>query len=362
MTNTRIRTTLVAAVAAVAQVSAQPSSAPAIPLCDGLTIVTAIDDPRGDYESVKRIRTVSPKSIDLTVNGDRPVKGAVRRINVRRTVLRDDLRSATFYLHHFDTAAPVTVPGSTALGTSTAVLKALKGQGIAEISVVDPSARAAESAVMRDHLWPYKIRRVGRVTVPVTLNGAKVELPAVHARGDYMGDAAEFFFLDDESNPLTLRYSFSNGSQQGDAGQLQVVQISYTCDPKAGVTAVGSRLERALQADGRADVYELFFEFNSARLREESAETLQEIAAVLSRRPDWALRIEGHTDSIAGDAYNLELSQRRAAAVKDALAAQYGVDPARLTPAGFGESRPKDRNDTLDGRARNRRVELVRGR
>ena len=51
---------------------------------------------------------------------------------------------------------------------------------------------------------------------------------------------------------------------------------------------------------------------------------------------------------------------RRAAAVKNALAKKFGIDPARLTPEGFGESRPRGSNDTLYGRARNRRVELVR--
>ena len=56
----------------------------------------------------------------------------------------------------------------------------------------------------------------------------------------------------------------------------------------------------------------------------------------------------------------LELSGRRAAAVKSALGAQFGIAGTRLTTAGFGESRPQDRNDTVEGRARNRRVELVR--
>ncbi|MFL5492748.1 MAG: OmpA family protein [Gemmatimonadales bacterium] len=77
--------------------------------------------------------------------------------------------------------------------------------------------------------------------------------------------------------------------------------------------------------------------------------------------PEWKLAIEG-TDSIASDRFNLELSQRRAAAVKTALTGKYAIDAGRLTTAGYGESRPVDRNDTPEGRARNRRVELVRTR
>ena len=80
----------------------------------------------------------------------------------------------------------------------------------------------------------------------------------------------------------------------------------------------------------------------------------------MRRNPDWTLAVEGHTDNVASDAYNLELSGRRAAAVQAALGTRFGIGGARLTTSGMGESRPQDRNDTLEGRARNRRVELVR--
>jgi outer membrane protein OmpA-like peptidoglycan-associated protein len=87
---------------------------------------------------------------------------------------------------------------------------------------------------------------------------------------------------------------------------------------------------------------------------------LQEIAQALKHNPDWKLTVEGHTDNIGGDAYNLNLSKRRALAVKEALVAQYNIAPDRLANDGFGASRPVESNDTLEGRARNRRVELVR--
>lgn len=332
-------------------------STPAIPLCKGLTIVTAIDDPKGDYESIKRITNVTASALQLTVNGDRPTPLGVRKINVSRTVLRTDLKTATFYLHIFDPGAPVSVPGSTAIGTSAAVLAALKTKGDAELSVIDPVARAAPVEQMRRNLWRYPLKRVGPAVVPVTVNGVKVDLPAVQARGSYFGDRAEFYFLDDEGNPLALRYAFSSGVQTDDSMRLQVVRISFDCNS----TPDGeSRLERALRETGRADVYEIYFEFNSDRIREESEPTLREIAGVMTRHPEWKLGIEGHTDSIGSDAFNLDLSERRAAAVKNELTTRFSVNRERLTTAGFGESRPKDRNDTLEGRARNRRVELAR--
>jgi hypothetical protein len=131
-------------VAWAATAQSPASSAPAaVPLCKGLTIVTAIDDPKGDYESIKRVTDVTAATVHLTVNGDRPTPLGVRKINVQRTVSREDLKTATFYLHIFYPGAPVSVPGSTALGTSAAVLAALKTQGAAELSVIDPIARAA---------------------------------------------------------------------------------------------------------------------------------------------------------------------------------------------------------------------------
>ena len=88
---------------------------------------------------------------------------------------------------------------------------------------------------------------------------------------------------------------------------------------------------------------------------------LSEIAQVLRTNPTWNLNVEGHTDSIGSDADNLDLSRRRSAAVKQALTTRYKIDLKGLQKSGYGESRPKDRHDTMEGRARNRRVELVKG-
>jgi outer membrane protein OmpA-like peptidoglycan-associated protein len=119
-------------------------------------------------------------------------------------------------------------------------------------------------------------------------------------------------------------------------------------------------LEQALLEDGRAQIPDIYFASGSDRIREESEAVLLEIANVLKRHPDWKLNVEGHTDSLAADDFNLGLSQRRAAAVKAALVARYGIDANRLAPEGFGETRPRASNETPVGRAHNRRVELVR--
>jgi outer membrane protein OmpA-like peptidoglycan-associated protein len=171
----------------------------------------------------------------------------------------------------------------------------------------------------------------------------------------------------------------TGSTKPSDSEVLQVVSISYRCTappppvaaeaptaqapaaPSAPALSMGaSQLEQALEQDKAAQIYDIHFSFNSADIRDESLPRLKEIADVMKRHPDWRLAVNGHTDNIASDSYNLDLSKRRAAAVKDALVKRYAVDAARLTTAGFGESQPQDSNDTLEGRARNRRVELIR--
>jgi outer membrane protein OmpA-like peptidoglycan-associated protein len=342
-----------------------------IPLCPGLAIVTAVARPEGDYESIKTITAAGASEVAIAYSAQVPKSpGVMRNYRMRRAVLRRDLAEASLYVHYFHTRGPERIPGSTALGTSRAVLQALKTTGTAELRVVAPgnSAFPADTGThpnIYDYEQVYRLTRVGDGPVPVTVtvNDSAVVLPAIRAGGDYVGDKAEFFFLDDEDNPLTLRYRFETGGESAESGnELQVVKIAHRCTAPEQPAAQDrvSRLERALLEQRRAVVYDVYFDFNSATIRQESDSTLRDIAEVMRRHPDWKLSIEGHTDAVASDRYNLDLSGRRAGAVKEALVGGFGIAGARLTTAGYGESRPQDRNDTVEGRARNRRVELVR--
>lgn len=102
----------------------------------------------------------------------------------------------------------------------------------------------------------------------------------------------------------------------------------------------------------------LNYDTGSARLTAESSATVSAIATILKAYPNVAVRLEGHTDSTGDAAANQQLSVDRANAVKDALVAS-GVDGARLEAAGFGAGTPIAGNDTEEGRAKNRRTELV---
>ncbi|MDH3223770.1 MAG: OmpA family protein [Gemmatimonadota bacterium] len=150
------------------------------------------------------------------------------------------------------------------------------------------------------------------------------------------------------------------------SGTLYLENI-YAASPEAPalfgpvrVAAGGKDLYDVLESEGRVVTHGILFAVNSATIRPESTPTLAEIAGVLSEHPGLRLSIEGHTDSDGDDAHNLDLSDRRAEAVKATLIDAYGIEASRLESTGHGESEPVAPNDTPEGKQKNRRVELVR--
>lgn len=145
-----------------------------------------------------------------------------------------------------------------------------------------------------------------------------------------------------------------------------VISVSSASDARpvmigpVRIAAGGRDLYDALSRDGRVATQGILFAVNSDVIRPESTPTLEEIGAMLTKNVALRLTIEGHTDADGDDALNLDLSKRRAAAVKAFLVATYGVDAGRLETEGFGETRPVASNTSPEGRQQNRRVELVR--
>jgi outer membrane protein OmpA-like peptidoglycan-associated protein len=99
------------------------------------------------------------------------------------------------------------------------------------------------------------------------------------------------------------------------------------------------------------------FDFDESAIRPDASVILDEAVSILSGRPDINVRVAGHTDATGPDAYNQGLSERRAASVRSYMVDR-GIAASRLESAGFGESQPMATNDTSEGRALNRRVEL----
>ena len=149
---------------------------------------------------------------------------------------------------------------------------------------------------------------------PVLLNGEATKLPAVHAHCTTDDGAADFYILDQPDYPLMLSWELGQGSK------LQVIKISYPAEKKST-----PKMEQDLEEKKKVEIYGIYFDFASDRLKPESTPVLDEIAQVMEKHPDWKLTVNGHTDNIGGDTYNLDLSKRRAAAVKQALVTRYHI-------------------------------------
>ncbi len=125
--------------------------------------------------------------------------------------------------------------------------------------------------------------------------------------------------------------------------------------------AVGAPdMRNKLITEGRLVTYGIYFDSGSDKVKPESAGTMKEIATVLKENPTVRIKIVGHTDSDGDDAKNLDLSKRRAISVKNAISTEYGVDALRIETDGKGETEPIAPNSTSEGKAKNRRVELIK--
>jgi len=375
---------------------APQSAAPKIPLREGLTIVGAYRNDKGDFENIRQITRVDAKSITVELSTDEPAEATPnnpiaellggdcrdntgqrdpkKRWVIPRRVLREDMESAHAYRQEFIgcTGKEDFHPGSTAVGLSTSVIRELraKGQTKLDVSLTGNPAAAfnniigqllggASKELDQAAMTSGVLTRVEPTSVPfkVLVNDEPTELPAVHARWRAPDHLLEYWILDDDANPLVLKATKPAGSFQ-----LQVIKLAFPVAVWASPTATtaADKIERELAKQGRTVVYGIYFDFASDRIKPESQPVLADIAKVLRQNPSWSLGVEGHTDNIGGDPYNLDLSKRRAAAVKQALVTQYKIESKRLDTSGYGASRPKDTNATLEGRARNRRVELAK--
>jgi OOP family OmpA-OmpF porin len=126
------------------------------------------------------------------------------------------------------------------------------------------------------------------------------------------------------------------------------------------VTVNAGSLASDITRTGHASVYGIYFDTGKADVKPESDATLKEIAKLLQQDAKLKLYVVGHTDNVGMLASNMDLSKRRGDAVVAVLATKYGVAAARLSAQGDGPTAPVASNDTEDGRAKNRRVELVK--
>lgn len=128
---------------------------------------------------------------------------------------------------------------------------------------------------------------------------------------------------------------------------------------KQDVVANAESLAGIIKGTGKAAVYGIYFDTGQSEIKPESEPTISEIAKLLKTNPTLKLYVVGHTDNVGSFDYNVKLSQSRAVAVVDALVNKNGIAASRLISFGAGPTGPVASNDNDDGRAKNRRVELV---
>jgi outer membrane protein OmpA-like peptidoglycan-associated protein len=335
----------------------------------GLLVVKAWGRKFGDSELMDTVSRTTNKYVEIADSGTYFTSADKEKGDpgsAAREVCTNDLQAAHGLATGFVRYGPITLPGTTTVNVSHELFRALKEDGKIDFCFVEYVPVGSPGAGGYLHWERGVLSRVepGDVSMPVIVNGTPMTLPAIHAAGTVLVEskkaqelskdpndgplATDLYVLDDPVNPLLLLFK-----QNVNNFRVQVTEIRFP------LPTPEKNIEQELSKNRKALVYGIYFDYNSDEIKKESEPVLKEIAQAMADKPDWKLTITGHTDNIGGHKYNLDLSQRRSASVKNALVERYHVNPHRLSTSGNGDYSPVDTNDTLEGRARNRRVELT---
>jgi outer membrane protein OmpA-like peptidoglycan-associated protein len=345
-------------------------SAAKIPMQLDTVITTAWGIKYGDVESRNSITSTTPTSFiqEERTEAYRDDNGHLYPTSsYTDTVCYDDLANANTYVTVTTLHMPHLIHGVTRLRLSSKSFDDASTTGKTTFRYFDILMHGDDIKPTYEEGLLARVEP-GDVPYPMIVNDQRVNLPAIHLAG-FMKSAgkdptpkkdrpvhteAEFYVLDEPLNPLVLMMRMKDPVLHDGKFRIEVVKIDYkTAHPVNNV-------EKQLSEQKRAITYGIYFDFNKDTIKPESETVLKQIVQAMTDNPGWKLTVNGYTDTIGGDAYNLDLSKRRAAAVKLALVTHYHIAADRLSTNGYGASGPIDTNDTLEGRARNRRVELTR--
>jgi len=338
----------------------------------GTILTSSWSLPLADAEGDNIIQSVSPASLVFESRGVAAL-GLDMKIQTHtdfnETVCGKDITEGEAYATGWmmkSIKEPITItlyPGVSRLLVPATKFTELKSSGSTKLAFVyyDYMDALTEWELLA---WKGTFTRIepNDVPFPLIINDERVNVPAIHVHASMkvIENAGRFgsrdepvdaYILDDANTPVMLSWMMGESMKQDDAFKVQFIRITYPSDKPT--------IEQQLTKSRKAITWGINFDFNSDVIRPVSESVLKEIAQAMADKPDWKLTITGHTDNIGGDKYNLALSQRRSASVKRALVERYHVNPNRLSTSGNGDADPVDTNDTLEGRARNRRVELT---
>lgn len=313
----------------------------------GTVLTSSWSLPLADAESDNIIRPVSPSSLVFEYNGvaalglDMKYKS---RPDFNETVCAKDIAEGEAYATGWTAKSlkePITpglYPGVARLLVPATKFNQLKSSGSTELvfALYDYMDALTEWELLA---WKGIFTRVepNDVPFPLIINDERVTVPAIHVRASMKvietagrfgprDQPLEAYILDDANTPVMLSWMMGKDMHQDDSFKVELVRVTYPRDKPT--------IEQQLAKSRKAITWGINFDFNSDVIRPVSEPVLKEIAQAIVDRPDWRLTVTGHTDNIGGHKYNLELSQRRSAAVKKALVDRYHVDPNRPSTGG----------------------------
>jgi outer membrane protein OmpA-like peptidoglycan-associated protein len=293
-----------------------------------------------DAEAVAIFLSATPVMLSVSYQ-------STRGLNVARNISVTDRQNSRTYVLGFARDMPLTIAGSTTLGISGASLIELRETGRTALSIITDANMSSISGEL--------ILVEKDIRVPVLVQDKIMQVQAVRAEGRFGSGGRQgtgkFLFVNNRNNPMMLE-SQLKFSWEAVPRASRVIRV-------AASASMRSAMEQALSTVRSYDLYGIRFDFDKATLQPSAAALIEEIAVTMKNHPAWTLRIVGHTDSIGPLDHNMKLSAARAASVASALTLS-GIDPSRLQTDGKGPTQQKATNDTLHGRALNRRVELKR--
>ena len=398
------------ALAQIAASAIQPMAGMVITSTGRSTLVSTAGGLHGynnlDQETWTSVIAVTPDEVLYQYHVGAPsnarANADAKKFIVPRTVRRVDIAQSTRMTLLGSTTDPKMYAGQTFVETSTKALELLKSgadvpfvlgvneqsgamAGLAEFgaaidkggkSPVQGLGSAMSLLASGRNYYRGSLHRVesGPVQFSVLVNGKRTNFTAIHAAGTFTfgsepSQHAEFWWLDNPAYPLTLEWVFGNPSHKIDDLVIRIdLPPDQGTDDKGhakghiaamdaqGAPSVSDQLDKSCHAEMSG----IYFNTGSAEILDESKPALTAVAKLIKNSKFATLTIEGHTDNIGTADYNQDLSEKRAAAVRNALVSDYGVPEGRLTSKGYGLTRPVETNATPEGRAHNRRVELSR--
>ena len=354
-----------------AAASLPAQTTPQVPFQAGTIVTTAWGMKNGDVESRSSVTSLDPTSFAETVvtdayKDDNGIANPSSSHDV--TVCNADVASSDSYITVVGRHVPALIHGATRLRLSSKSFQEAKLSGKTNVIYDDIFPAADDGGQLTSEGGLLTRVEPQDVPYPMIVNDQRVNLPAIHLAGimDSVGKdprpktirpshtEVDLYAIDDPVDPLVLLLRLKDPQLHEGKFRVETVKIDYKIAKPENI------VEKQLTEQKRAVTYGIYFDFNKDTIKPESEPVLKEIVQAMTDNPDWKLTVEGNTDNIGGDTYNLDLSKRRAAAVKETLVTHYHIAPERLSTNGFGASHPIETNDTLEGRARNRRVELTR--